>query len=287
MAQYVNIMVDGGFKAVFQHKEVTIDFINATLEGERKVTNITYIDKEIRPESMENRTIIFDLLCEDQDKSLFILEMQNYPQSYFLNRGFYYLCRMISRQGEIGDRWKYDLLPVYGIYLLNFELPEISSYRTDIIMADEKTGKPFTAIKMKQIYISFPLFNLKPEECDTSFKRRIYALKNMNIYELSPFKEEAEAFQRLLNVANLNALTPQERAEYDENLKNYRDWQNTIDYAVEDGVRKGMEKGMKEGIKEGMREGMKEAARKLKQKGFPWEEITEVTGLSASEIEAL
>lgn len=30
---------------------------------------------------------------------------------------FYYICRMISRQGEKGPEWKYDLLPVYGIYL--------------------------------------------------------------------------------------------------------------------------------------------------------------------------
>ena len=65
MAQYVDIMTDAGFKAVFQDKQVTIKFLNAALAGERQIKDITYLDKEIKPETVENRTIIFDLLCED------------------------------------------------------------------------------------------------------------------------------------------------------------------------------------------------------------------------------
>ena len=89
MAQYVDIMTDAGFKAVFQDKQVTIKFLNAALAGERQIKDITYLDKEIKPEIVENRTIIFDLLCEDVSGAKFILEMQNCPQYYFFNRGFY------------------------------------------------------------------------------------------------------------------------------------------------------------------------------------------------------
>lgn len=103
MAQYVDIMTDAGFKAVFQDKQVTIKFLNAALAGERQIKDITYLDKEIKPEIVENRTIIFDLLCEDVSGAKFILEMQNCPQYYFFNRGFYYLCRMVARQGRDRD----------------------------------------------------------------------------------------------------------------------------------------------------------------------------------------
>lgn len=44
------------------------------------------------------------------------------------------------------------------------------------------------------------------------------------------------------DVANLQAMTPQERAEYDENLKIYRDWRNTLEYAVEEAEEKGLKK---------------------------------------------
>ena len=60
---------------------------------------------------------------------------------------------------------------------------------------------------MKQIYISFPLFSLSKEECKSSFERWIYTLKNMNLFEQSPFKEEQETFLRLLDVANVNSLS--------------------------------------------------------------------------------
>ena len=69
-----------------------------------------------------------------------------------------------------------------------------------------------------------------------SFERWIYTLKNMNLFEQSPFKEEQETFLRLLDVANVNSLSEKERAIYEENLKNYRDWYATIDYAQTEGI---------------------------------------------------
>ncbi len=279
----MNIMLDKGFKAVFGHKGVAIDFINAVLKGERQVRDLTYLDKEIFPESADRRTVIFDLLCEDTDGSKFILEMQNCPQRYFFNRGFYYICRMISRQGEIGSGWKYELLPVYGIYLLNFSLPEFQSWRTNVVLANEETGKIFKAIKLKQIYISFDLFNLRAEECITPLENLIYVLKNMNLFDMSPFKEKDDAFRRLLDVANLNALTPEERAEYDENLKIYRDWRSTLEYAVEEAEEKGVQKG----IEEGLSKGLLRTARNMKAMQIPTDMISQVTGLSTEEIERL
>ena len=243
MEHYVNIMLDGGFKAVFGDKQVAMDFINAALEGEHKVMDITYLDKELVPELIDERTVIFDLLCEDEDGSKFILEMQNCPQRYFFNRGFYYICRMISRQGETGRDWKYELLPVYGIYLLNFSLPEFPLWRTDVVLANELTGETFGRIKLKQVYISFERFDLSYEECETPLEKTIYVLKNMNLFDMSPFKEKEAYFRRLLDVANVNALSPKERATYDENLKIYRDWKATMEYAVEEAETKGKAEG--------------------------------------------
>ena len=291
MEKYVNIMLDRAFKTVFGEKQVAIDFINATLEGEHRVKDLTYLDKEIQPEVIEQRTVIFDLLCEDVDGSKFILEMQNCPQRYFFNRGFYYICRMVSRQGETGDDWKYSLLPVYGIYLLNFCLPEFQSWRTDVVLANEATGKTFGEVKLKQIYLSFDLFNLSEEECKTPLENMVYILKNMNLFDMSPFKEKNDAFKRLLDVANLEAMTAHERAVYDENLKIYRDWRNTLEYAVEEAEEKGLKKGIEKGLEKGVREGKSEEQRLIaanfKKQGVDIETIALCTGLSVKEINEL
>ena len=84
-----------------------------------------------------------------------------------------------------------------------------------MVLANEQTGR----IRLKQIYVSFERFDLRYEECVTPLEKTIYVLKNMNLFDMSPLKEKEAHFRRLLDVANLGALTPQERAIYDEHLK--------------------------------------------------------------------
>lgn len=52
---------------------------------------------------------------------------------------------------------------------------------------------------------------MRYEECVTPLEKTIYVLKNMNLFDMSPLKEKEAHFRRLLDVANLGALTPQER----------------------------------------------------------------------------
>jgi predicted transposase/invertase (TIGR01784 family) len=49
----------------------------------------------------------------------------------------------------------------------------------------------------------------------------------------------------------------------------------------------GFDEGRREGRKEGILETTKENARRMKAKGYPSEDIAEITGLSVAEIEAL
>ena len=107
----------------------------------------------------------------------------------------------------------------------------------------------------------------------------VYILKNMNLFDMSPFKEKNDAFKRLLDVANLNAMTPHERAVYDENLKIYRDWRNTLEYAVEEAEMKGMTQGKAEE--------QRQIAANFKKQGVNVETIAQCTGLSVEEIDEL
>jgi predicted transposase YdaD len=90
-------------------------------------------------------------------------------------------------------------------------------------------------------------------------------------------------------------------------LKYYRDMENSLDlkYAKgikeglkkgkeeglkkgkEEGLKKGKEEGLKKGKEEGLKEGLVITARNMKAKGFSVAEITELTGLTATEIEKL
>ncbi|GGK19150.1 hypothetical protein GCM10007084_48050 [Parabacteroides faecis] len=61
-------------------------------------------------------------------------------------------------------------------------------------------------------------------------------------------------------------LSKEERIQYDEALKRYRDYKNTIDYAEERGIKKGFEQGIEKGLKQGMKQGKEQGMKQgLKQ----------------------
>lgn len=78
---------------------------------------------------------------------------------------------------------------------------------------------------------------------ETPLEKTVYILKGMNLFDMSPFEEKEAYFRRLLDVANVNALSPKERATYDENPKIYHDWKAMMGYAVEETETKGKTEG--------------------------------------------
>ncbi len=67
-----------GFKRIFGQeatKDLLIDFLNDLLEGEKTVTDITFLDKEILPDFNEFRGAIYDIYCVNESGEHFIVEM--------------------------------------------------------------------------------------------------------------------------------------------------------------------------------------------------------------------
>ena len=67
MPKFINPFTDIGFKRIFGqeiNKDLLIDFLNALLEGEKRVTDITFLDKEQIPLYEEDRMLIYDLDLE-------------------------------------------------------------------------------------------------------------------------------------------------------------------------------------------------------------------------------
>ncbi len=63
--------------------------------------------------------------------------------------------------------------------------------------------------------------------------------------------------------------------------------QQGIHQGMEQGIQEGLKKGMQKGIQKGIHEARIETAKKLKAKGFSTQEIADLTGLTAEEIEKL
>lgn len=282
MGQFVNPFTDIGFKRIFGQeisKPLIIDFLNNLLEGERKIADLTFLDKEIPAQTIDGRSLIYDLYCKDENDEYFIVEMQNKTQPYFKDRSIYYVSQAIAQQGEKGVEWEYKIHAVYLVAMLNFTLPDIgTTFRTDVALMDMKNNELFSE-KMRMIYLQLPYFKKEAEACENDFERWIYVLKHMETLNRLPWMAQNSVFERLAQIADISSLTKEERIKYDKSIKQYRDAIN-----VYEGARLS---GRAEGLKEGRAEGILSTARNMKAKGLSTELIMEVTGLSTEAIEAL
>ena len=286
MPKFINPFTDVGFKRIFGqeiNKDLLIDFLNALLEGERQVKDIRFLDKELLPMYENDRRLIYDVYCTDENGEQFIVEMQNKEHVNFRERTIFYLSQAIARQGEKGVDWRFYLKAVYGVFFLNFMLTDLPrKLRTDIVLADRDTHEQFSD-KMRYIFLQLPLFTKEESECDTDFERWIYVLKNMETLQRLPFKARNAVFQKLEEIVDIAAMSKEDRMKYDESIKVYRDRLAIIEYER----RKGLAEGEAKGIAKGERNKQIEIACNLKRMGLATEAIAQATGLAPEAIEQL
>ncbi len=207
MAKFINPFTDVGFKRIFGqeiNKDLIIDFLNSLLVGEKHIKDIRFLDKELLPEFDGDRGVIYDIHCINEDGEQFIVEMQNKKQNNFCDRALYYLCQAISRQGEKGLGWMFDLKAVYGVFFMNFYLnPKQHRFRTDAEVAIRDTHEPLTD-KLRFIFLELPSFSKEEDECTTDFERWIYVLKNMETLNRLPFKARKAVFEKLEQIVDIS-----------------------------------------------------------------------------------
>ena len=109
----------------------------------------------------------------------------------------------------------------------------------------------------------------------------------MDILERMPWLAQDAVFQKLASIAEVAALSKEDREKYDESLRKYRDTISVMEGQYLEGKEAGLAEGMEKGMEKGLEKGKFEIAKSMKADKLPIETIIKYTGLSAEEIEAL
>lgn len=284
--RYINPYTDFGFKMLFgteMNKELLISFINSLLSGKEVIRDLTYLNTEHLGTSAADRRAVFDVYCENERGEKILIEMQRGEQQFFKDRSLYYATFPIREQGEKGE-WDYRLKAVYVIGILNFKFDsEDDNYFHHEVQLMGVCTKQVFYDKLTFIYLEMPKFNKSEDELVTMFDKWLFVLRNLSRLMARPAALQDRIFTRLFEAAEIAKFTKEQYEAYEESLKVYRDWQNTIVTAEQ----KGMAKGMAEGIAKGRMEQNIANARSMKLAGLDYEIISQVTGLSKDEIDKL
>lgn len=307
-AKYINPYTDFGFKKLFGtplNKELLISLLNSLFLGKEVIRDLTYINGENLGNGYGDRRAIFDVYCENEKGEMFIVEMQKAEQQYFKDRSVFFSTFAIQNQGKKGV-WDFNLKGVYTVGILDFVFPDNEypedSMRHEIQLMDVEEKHVFYK-KLTFLYLEMPKFKKKESELVTMYDKWLFVLHNLSRLMKRPAALQERVFTRLFEQAEIARYTPEERLDYEDSLKVYRDLKNVIDTAELKGLRKGLEEGRKKGREEGReegraegraeghaagrKEGLKDVARSLKSMGMTVEQIAKATGLTNEEIQKI
>ena len=305
MGKYLDPRADLTFKKVFgEHKHLVISLLNALLplKDDERVESIEYWPAEKVPDRpLAEKDSIVDVCCKDNKNREFIVEMQMTWTDSFKKRVLLNASKAYVAQSKKGD--DYELLqPVYALNFVNenFMNDVDEYYHYYHLVHDKYTDKVIDGLHL--IFVELKKF--KPQTYAEK-KMQTYAEKKMQVLWLrflTKINENTrEVPAELLENAEVSeALEIVERAAFDDaEMRAYdKFWDNVSVQKTLDNARKREINAVKREAEKAKAEA-EEAKTKLKQEKFDTarklkamnvmtiEQIAEVTGLTAEEIEGL
>ncbi len=283
--KYINPFTDFGFKRLFgeeMNKDILMDFLSELLaEQIGTITELQYKSNEKRGRTKEDRRAIFDIYCQNAQGERFLIEIQKSKQAFFKDRTVYYSTFPFQVQAQLSD-WNYRLDAVFTIGILDFmfedDKADKTKYRYDIKLSDIETHKVFYD-KLTFTYLEMPKFTKTIAELETRFDKWMYVLKNLHKLDRLPETLREQVFERVFAVAEISRFTTKEHHEYEDSLKTYRDLQNSIETARDE--------GKAEGLAEGEARTIEKMIIKCHIKGMSNDEIAEFTDSTVEEVLAV
>jgi len=249
--KYISLLTDFGFKRVFgtePNKAILIDFLNTLLPDYHHIRDLTFKNTEKLGNTPIDRKAIFDIYCQADNGDRFIVEIQKAKQNFFKDRSVYYSTFPIQEQALQGE-WDFNLTPVYTVGVLDFIFDDHKDDDTivHLVQLRNQNGEIFYD-KLKFIYIELPKFKKTIDQLETHLDKWLFILRNLaNLTDPPPEPLQETAFSELFEVAAIANFSRLEQDSYQNSLKYYRDMNNVVDTARQEGVKKGLEQGIEEG----------------------------------------
>jgi predicted transposase/invertase (TIGR01784 family) len=200
-----------------------------------------------------------------------------------------YASRAYDRQNRKGE--EYDVAPVYLIGLMGTGIKHadesrwVDRYVSEYTFREKETNE----LQDETIFIIFAelaRFDKELSECSDDLERMLYVIKNGWKLQNQPPELRKEIFRRLLEACEIAAFDKEKRIKYDKDMYDERRRNGELATAKRIGREEGREEGRKEGREEGREEGMVAMLKKMLESGMGYNEISQISGLSESQVQA-
>ena len=318
MVRYLDPKADLTFMKIFgEHPDLVMSLLNALLplEEGKEICDIHYLSPERVPRTEEGKDSIVDVYCETNDKRQFIVEMQMYWSNNFMQRVLFNSSKVYVGQLKQGESYS-QLQPVYSLNLIDdiFE-PEMEEYYHYYhLVHDKYTHKVIDGFHL--VFVELKKF--KPK---TISEKKMQVLWLRFLTEINAYTEEVPQelldnpeISKAIQLVEESAYTRAQLLGYDmfwDRVRRDKDMANGLRELHETKELLGKAEAMVEQAKAQVEQAeakaeqaeakaeqaeakaeqaeakMADAIRRMKSRSLSTEEIAEITGVAAAEIESL
>ncbi len=289
------IRFDWAIKNILRNKSnfgILEGFLSELLKENIKINKL--LESEGNQETKTDKFNRVDLLVENSKDELIIIEIQNTTELDYLHRLVYGSSKVISENLNLGEPYS-KIKKVISVSIVYFDLGHGKDYvykgittfegihKKDKLELSDEQKKLFGDIKIEQIFPEYYLLKVKKFDNKTrdTLDEWIYFLKNEEIKDNFKAKGLKEAKEKL-DILKLPKKEQQKYQKYLENLSYQASMAQTLNFELEQEREK-----MRKELEQEANKKLFKTAKKLKDKGMPIVEVSEITGLSIEEIENL
>ena len=292
------IRFDWAIKRLLRNKAnpvVLEGFLTSLLGKPIKITD--FLESEGNKRYADEKSNRVDIVAQEADGSKILIEVQNETEDDYFHRILFGTSRMIIDHVKQGER--YEKVPkVYSINIVYFDLGDKGDYvyhgftefkgihNGEQLKLRDKMRKKFEVEFPGEILPEYYILlaNDFDKWSKTPIDQWMYYLSNETI----PADADAPGLREAKEQLDIDRLSEEDRIAYYKHLDNMRSLTNVVESAYTDGIFDGEIRGRAEGRAEGIVEGTNaekwENAKKMYAKGYPIEDIAEITGLSETEL---
>lgn len=261
-----------------------------------KITIQKLLESESNQEDEYDKYNRVDMLAENSKGELVLIEVQNNNEYAYFQRMLFGTSKLVTEYINRGEGYD-KVRKVYSVNIVYFALGHGTDFvyhgktefrgihNGDILELSPFQKQRFKVDAVSQLYPEYYILKVNDfnQVAKTPLEEWIYYLNTGNIPSDATAPGLEEARERL----KLDSMTKDELSAYYRHLDNVVILRSNIQTERMEGMEEGMEKGLKKGREEGRLEANRKTVRNLKKLGATVEFISQATGLSKEDIEAL
>lgn len=288
MSSYIRF--DWAMKRLLRNKAnfAVLEGLLTTLLND-KITIQKLLESESNQEEEFDKYNRVDMLAEDSKGTLLLIEIQNNNEYAYFQRMLFGTSKLVTEYINRGEGYD-KVRKVYSINIVYFSLGHGKDivyhgktefrgiHQNDLLELSPFQRQTFKVDTVSQLYPEYYILKVNDfnQVAKTPLEEWIYYLNTGEI----PEKAQAPGLDAARERLKLDRMSKDELKAYYRHLDNIVILRDNIHTERAEGRAEGLEEGRAKGVEEAR----KQSAVRMKAKGFPVEDIADITGLSLEEI---